>query len=212
MKRFSMFLCALVLFNPFVFGEDKACQDENLKSFPCVCPLIDLGLFWIGEQHEAGSNCLSPVPVFLPGSDWDYGICLPETCTGAGCVGVPLVSENAPLLKEPIPPLGNPFPDPKYARFVDPKFVKLKINDKETYVKIFTVVVNVKQIAHDHNLKVNPLRGSSQFLIVGYETTGLPDDNLKAIKTFKPIKHNAREAIIDFGLRKGIVFLASAQK
>jgi hypothetical protein len=222
MRRFCMSLCVLVLCSTTLSAEDNACQDSKssaAKGFPCTCPLFDAGGFWVAEEHAAGTNCQNPMIVTLPGV-FAPGICTPPGCSGNGCLARLTAKDEKPksVLKKRLPIDGTP-PPTKYVKYIDPRFVMIKFPDESItpiYAKVFTAVVNARQIAEDHKLELHPQRGDYHVLTIGYETTGIPADmDPQVIKQFsvmlddagKP-KANEREVSVDFGLHKGCILLA----
>ncbi|MFH1303509.1 MAG: hypothetical protein ABIK07_20820, partial [Planctomycetota bacterium] len=124
----------------------------------------------------------------------------------------------------PIPYKQDVFPTPEFTRYMDPRFVKiiLPTTGRQIYAKIYTVAVDIEQISSrfpGRNNAPHPLRGKHQVLLVGYETTDLSNHtDVGIIDTFQALIGNDvsgepyitdQRAIVNFGLRKGIVFLAT---
>lgn len=193
--------------------------DSLLEDLPCECALIDFGSYWIGERHPFNSSCMSPEPILISGDGTSYGVCKPQNCEDGNCTNVLEKLKQSTVTKSlmtgRLPYKNDLFPVPASTQYMDPKFVKIIIGNDEIYAKVYTVAVDVKKNAEQppHNL-----RGKHQVFIVGYETDDLRGKNdVGIIEQFPVLSGNdsagrpyvdAERAIVNFGLRKGIVFLA----
>lgn len=235
MKCFCTSLCILSLFSATILAEEKAkpCQGpkpegsqssqikpspDSFDTFPCECALIQLSPGnWIGEKHPINSQCSTPIIIDITGGGVEPGVCQTETCTGDNCLfsndDTNTSSNDKPVLNRPLTTHGRPFPEPSYCTYTDPVFIELKTDNRKVYAKVYTVVIDIKKMATENpnrDIKPNTIRGEKQILLVGFETTAPPKDlDYKFIKPFESKDSNQKRALVNFGLRTGIVFFAS---
>tara|TARA_R110002111_G_scaffold1157_1_gene8161 strand:+ start:20694 stop:21413 length:720 start_codon:yes stop_codon:yes gene_type:complete len=237
MKHFCMSLCVLALLTTNLLAQSENIQKVKANKAPappflsgCICPITNFGTFWIGENHPPDSACQSPQPVYLSvgsgGPSYDYGICNPDLgpC-GINCFAAAPKIDFPPILEDPVSPYFLPPIRPTYAQFADPRFILLTLDQgtqqqRKLYAKVFTVVVDSRQLVKDYNhqhqndpdhtdMKTHPIRGDFHVFMLGYEISGLPIGvDPQKLKSLVPSGSNTREAFLDCGLHKGIIFLA----
>ncbi len=247
MKCLGMSLCVLVLCGSNLFAQNKAPKAVNARAAitpvraGCICPVTNFGSFWIAEFHPDGSACQSPQPTYLLDDPvnpiYDYGTCDPDPSScGINCLaGAPRPPraqrlDIPPVLEGPVSPEYVPPVRPAYSQLADPRFILLTLDEgtaseRRLYAKVFTVVVDYRQLVKDYNqkhqndpmpvqLKTHPMRGDYQILLVGYECYApFPAIDPKYVLPFSGQKEEGQNACkVNFGLHMGMVILAEQSK
>ncbi|QDU11893.1 hypothetical protein [Gimesia aquarii] len=232
MKRFCIGLCFLLLFSTTLFAKKKPWK-HNRRCVPCVpcapvppappctCALLDVGTFWIGETHPVPSHpsltCQNPVPVFLPGSGYTYGICQTGSCTGSNCLNTSRYrvedADPVPIINEAIHYQSDPIFDSRYTlcKDIDPRFIKVMVTkpsgQKEIIVKLFTIKIDFNKIFVDYHsgrlpkgpadsLTWNYALDDPRIIFVGFEARDVPSSRIEPNPYQLKDPNNAREAIV----------------